>query len=110
VAVDLTGGSPGIFAAAELPNTLVVRVFEPSDLFHQPRESARKVSLGQENLAADLTVFAGRVDASDSNHLTITLIKNGKRHILDGWLENNDTVSISERDLDQARSQAQINK
>ncbi len=44
-----------------------------------------------------LRVFAGQPDPNDASHFTIEYDLNGTRHVLDGWLVDEATIKIEER-------------
>jgi hypothetical protein len=40
----------------------------------------------------ELTVYAGKIDPTDTSHVTVDYLLNGQRGTIDGWLQKDDTM------------------
>jgi hypothetical protein len=86
----------------ELPDgtyDALARVFYPGTSRHAPAQCS---GYSHVYLASDkerLLVFAGHADPMDVCHFTFRIVTGTKQQIFDGWLQNDDTVSIGERSV-----------
>jgi hypothetical protein len=42
-------------------------------------------------------IYAGQLDPEDASHFTIDYEARGRRHTIDGWLRDDETVLLEER-------------
>jgi hypothetical protein len=96
VAVELyRGGAEGT------THFVVAQVVEPGSLVEPPRArgSGNRVVLYDPGVVpADVRVYAGQVDRSDSSQFVVPFVADGKPKELHGWLTDQDAVVMSVRD------------
>lgn len=83
-----------------LHRVLCCRVIQPATLPHGPVLLWEDGTIGVSSFqwAAAVRVYAGRANDSDPSHFTIDVDVNGEREVIDGWLQNDDTVKFVVRD------------
>jgi hypothetical protein len=79
-------------------DTLVLwwRVIQPGPPFRLPKVVAQD----SYHVPASMMfqrVYAGQIDPSNRSHFTITIEVEGKQRVLDGWLREDDTISMEQR-------------
>jgi hypothetical protein len=75
------------------------RVFIPGSLFRLPHEQSHQ-EMGRRMMyyySQSPRIYPAIVDPTDSNHFTLGVDTNDQRLIFDGWLEDDDTIAISQR-------------
>jgi hypothetical protein len=73
-----------------------VRVFRPATLCSPP--SQRSHELSTVLLPKPQRIFAGESDAENASHFVFRYEHNGRIYIVDGWLQDDDSVKIEQRD------------
>jgi hypothetical protein len=76
------------------------RVIDPATLLHGPTLLWEQSTIIPDSLGWDgiVRIFAGSADESDSSHFVIGITVNGQPMIIDGWLQNADSVKMEVRD------------
>ncbi len=93
-------GKSRLIAVLELKGpqaeTLIVsRVIAPGGVFSRPRE----IEGSRPALVFPLSqVLYGRSDPNDSSHFTFSIDIDSERHVIDGWLCDDDTVRLEPRE------------
>jgi hypothetical protein len=73
-------------------------VIQPGTLFSPPRMSFESQAvLLPKAIGESFEIFAGQPDPNDEGHFTITYKCGLRSGIIDGWLENDDTVKLQPR-------------
>lgn len=82
-----------------LVNAYSARVWEPASLFSEPRwiESKQPRPPQWPNIALPTRIYAGQADPADASHFTFDYEANGTRDTVDGWLEADDSVTLTPR-------------
>jgi hypothetical protein len=91
VAVDLN------FDLQDAGHLIEARVFSTGSILHRPKQLGNYCSRRFPFTPLDLVVFAGQPDPADRSHFTFKIREGSRNQIYDGWLQNDDTVSIGER-------------
>jgi hypothetical protein len=71
-------------------------VFIPGTLTreaHAPANPSSYARFSHENC----TIYWGQIDPADSTHFTLDLTLSGAKQTYDGWLHDDDTVTLEER-------------
>jgi len=84
------------------PLSFSARVFTIASLFHKPSEVTRPavnvIELGNPPLDCRFTrIFAGQSDTSNQSHFNIRFESEGNPGIIDGYLHNDDSVTLEVR-------------
>jgi len=69
----------------------------PGRLYKMPNFSRSTESFARFSFKWKSRFMAGQIDPQNPNHLTINYEQEGKQYIIDGWLNNQDELLISER-------------
>jgi hypothetical protein len=72
------------------------RVVDPAPPFRLPKVVARD-SYHVPASTMFQRVYAGQIDPSNRSHFSIAIEVEGKRRVLDGWLHEDDTISMEQR-------------
>ncbi|HXE52881.1 MAG TPA: hypothetical protein VN541_07705 [Tepidisphaeraceae bacterium] len=78
--------------------TVWATVFQPGGVFSSPVElSSKSSALEAGESPPGVRWVAGQPDQLDGSHFTICYECGGKQHVIDGWLHDNDTVTLEPR-------------
>jgi hypothetical protein len=87
-----TGGGAG------RSTTVWMTMFQPGSLFSSPVElNSASAVVELDGPHGQVHWMAGQADPSDGSHFTIYYECGGKRHMVDGWLHDNDAITLEPR-------------
>jgi len=72
-------------------------VFVPGSLFAAPEFRLTGSTLSVVRPHGTFTIYAGQIDPADPSHFTIIYRHGNQDSVIDGWLNDDDTVSMQER-------------
>jgi hypothetical protein len=95
VAVDLIP-IPGSF---ERPDAIMLRqrVIQPGNILQAPADHSIRRERRAYAYRSEFVILAGQPDPDDPTHFTIECFIDGERTIIDGWLQDDDTVLLERR-------------
>jgi hypothetical protein len=94
--VIIEANPAGQFKFYHKPDTLPFArsyVIQKGSITSLPKILQRSINIEVEPYIA-VRLFAGQPDPNDSSHFTFEYEINGRRDIVDGWLEADDTVTL----------------
>lgn len=73
-------------------------VFRPGGIVSRPQLLSESSIVLQTTMPTPgyIRVYAGQPDPDDASHLTIRYVCNGQRHVIDGWLDRFDHVTLTD--------------